>query len=180
MLFLLRLNVSTLFSGDAMTVGWQTITNPMSLECGICKDVLEYDVVAHDHEGLKHPFHKRCVVTWLKNNTSCPYCRVPTEAISLFSWQDRMVGGLKKYKYTLQLEVIFVIAMGIFLGALCRSYPSGQRNVLVFRAVEISLFRLSMATMPATLAGLTAAYLIRLERCLAAILASIAASYYFY
>jgi hypothetical protein len=163
-----------------MTVGWQPITNPLSSECGICKEALDHDVIAHNHEGIKHPFHKRCVVAWLKKNTSCPYCRVPTEATPLFSWQERMVNGLKKYKYTFQLEVIFVIAMGIFLGALCRSYPSSQRNVLVFRAVEISLFRLSMATMPATLAGLTAAYLIRLERCLAAILASMATSYYLY
>ena len=160
-----------------MTVGWLHITKPLSFECGICKETLDQDVIAHDKGGIKHPFHKKCVIAWLKINSSCPYCRAVLDTTPLLSWKDTMVCYWNKYK---QFEVIYMVAIGIVLGALVRGYPPTQINELGVRVIPICLSKLAMSALQGATTGLAVAYYIRIRRCLATLLASAATTYLFY
>jgi hypothetical protein len=142
-----------------MTVGWQQITNPLSFDCGICKEVLDENVIAHDNLGIKHPFHKKCVIEWLKINSSCPVCRASLDTSSLFSWQDRMVWHWNRYKRTIaQPEIACVIAIGILFGAVLKMLPNEQGYNICF--IFMNLNRLAFSAVPAAIAGSTVSSLV--------------------
>ena len=43
--------------------------------CSICQE--EYKPKEYKRElSCKHSFHKKCIDKWLKNNLSCPFCRM--------------------------------------------------------------------------------------------------------
>ncbi len=43
--------------------------------CSVCQE--DYKVKEYKRELIcKHSFHKKCIDKWLKNNLSCPFCRV--------------------------------------------------------------------------------------------------------
>jgi hypothetical protein len=59
---------------------WKNATNhgsfedkPIDDECSICYENLIQDVVSCP--TCRHGFHKLCIETWLRVNTSCVYCR---------------------------------------------------------------------------------------------------------
>lgn len=138
-----------------ITSGWQTIKNPLLLDCGICKEVLDENVIAHDNVGLKHPFHKKCIVEWLKINSSCPICRASLDTSTFFSWQDRMAWHWNRYKRILaQPEIVCILAIGIIFGAVLKTLPTVHGYNICF--VFMNLNRLALSAVPATLAGTTA------------------------
>jgi hypothetical protein len=60
--------------------------------CPICHDPLGQEaVISHNGEnGPKHPFHRRCLVSWVKRsgNTNCPTCFEQTNISSLMTWPE--------------------------------------------------------------------------------------------
>lgn len=51
----------------------------MNTDCSICLD----NIKTSDHRIImkkcKHQFHKDCVITWILERNSCPYCRRPVK-----------------------------------------------------------------------------------------------------
>jgi hypothetical protein len=86
------------------------------LNCGICRESLNQDVVVHDdNDGEKHPLHKKCALEWFKTSATCPFCRVNIEPSSLFSWKDKVVNYWNKYSNA-RAHIIAGIVIGIILG----------------------------------------------------------------
>ena len=48
-------------------------------ECPICMNPISKPFFAHKNDGLKHPFHKACLMRHIKNKrqADCPVCRKP-------------------------------------------------------------------------------------------------------
>jgi len=51
--------------------------NGYSITCAICLDEYRGDQVVISTERCPHVFHRDCILEWLKNNDTCPCCRVP-------------------------------------------------------------------------------------------------------
>lgn len=72
--------------------------NP-TLDCGICLESLEQNVVAHEGEGNKHPLHKNCIKKWVQLhplNPTCPSCFANVNPNSLLSLREQMMNYCKK------------------------------------------------------------------------------------
>ena len=57
-------------------------------DCGICLESMERGgrVVAHQDlskQRILHPFHKKCIKTWLKKQSKCPMCFLDVDIDSL-------------------------------------------------------------------------------------------------
>jgi hypothetical protein len=47
----------------------------LETDCGICMDNYKYKQYKRILPECKHTFHKKCIDSWFKKNSSCPVCR---------------------------------------------------------------------------------------------------------
>lgn len=84
-------------------------------KCPICLESLkDGESVAHENGGHKHPIHRDCLISSMKVSNLCPSCRVPMNADSLFSWQDRVIIELNQIKLDAKNGALVGLIMGIF------------------------------------------------------------------
>jgi hypothetical protein len=162
-----------------MIVSFQASKPYPDLNCGICRESLNQDVVIHeDNDGEKHPLHKKCALEWLKTSATCPFCRVNIDPSSLFSWKDKVVNCWNKYNNfnNSRANIIAGIVTGIIFGLLL-SIERLDSGEIVFK---VKLIRLGLITIPAVVAGITAASLARIENMEAAFCAATLTTYMLY
>lgn len=51
------------------------------MECAICLGTME--TTNFKTLSCNHCFHKECIDTWLKNNSTCPYCRAVVKVLNV-------------------------------------------------------------------------------------------------
>ena len=67
--------------------------------CGICLEDLQNGepVFAHPGEGAKHPLHMKCLREAVLVNGNCPFCRIPLDIKSLYTWLERVNLAVKVF-----------------------------------------------------------------------------------
>lgn len=86
-------------------------------KCSICWETFGRSVVViHPGEGIKHPFHEKCIKAWISKQ-NCPFCRVFVDGFSLLSRAERSLIFLRKIfrinQRSFEVRVITSAAMSI-------------------------------------------------------------------
>ena len=68
---------------DAITAASRKEGRPADGDCPVCMQDASSDTIALP---CGHAFHKRCIVSWLQVNSSCPCCRAPVPASEPYSY----------------------------------------------------------------------------------------------
>ena len=52
----------------------ESIAEGETLQCSICMDIIQSECMV---TKCGHKYCEKCIIQWLENNSSCPYCRAP-------------------------------------------------------------------------------------------------------
>lgn len=124
------------------SVNFFPVVTPTADPCGICHVPLNNgeSVVAHEGEGVKHPFHLDCIKRGVQHNYHCcSFCLKPFHLDSLFSGRplrDLKIKLLKKVFISKSLDILAIGFTGAIAGKLG---PNFWINILV------ELFRIDSA-----------------------------------
>lgn len=82
-----------------MSVNFQTVLSiAPETWCAICQEegkLKPSSWLAHDGNGIKHPFHKECIKEWIKVQAICPTCRIDINPKSVLSLNERLISSLR-------------------------------------------------------------------------------------
>jgi hypothetical protein len=82
-----------------------------SIECSVCLESDEAPLVTHSSpNGRKHPFHRKCLNQWLKENATCPVCReIIDRRVSVMTYDKK-----KDVWLMIALSILYAICFSAF------------------------------------------------------------------
>jgi Ring finger domain len=109
--------------------------------CSICLDSMtpDQELISHKGQGEKHPWHKECIIPWLKNHSTCPVCREELDVDAL-GLKDRISNHQEIQNDLVAGAIISIVSTTLLMA---KGYPSISTP---FREALVTSLALAAAT----------------------------------